>query len=238
MLITAWYVGLTAVTLAVAYRDRGIGRVTGILIIAAYVVFTGSLLIPAHEPGWSRTVITVGTAAAVLSGVLLASGRGLARNPIPAVAPGWETADQTRSACITVNDYPPSADPRFPAGSGSWKGRKSLVPGWPVRKLWFLGLEISVAIAIIDAVLGHRVILIGLLIAGPCCAVLTGRWIPAALTGFWVIGLAVLLGLPDGIWGTRTHLAFLAPVITVAIVSTLAAALIEIRSPPDRPARL
>ena len=91
------------------------------------------------------------------------------------------------------------------------------------------------AIAITDAVLGHRVILIGLLIAGPCCVLLTGRWIPTGLTGLWVIGLAVVLGLPDAIWGTSTHLAFLAAVAAVAMVGTVAAALIEIRTPPIRP---
>ena len=86
-----------------------------------------------------------------------------------------------------------------------------------------------------DAVLGHRIILIGLLIAGPCCALLTGRWIPTGVTGLWVIGLAVVLGLPDAIWGTSTHLAFLAAVTAVAMVSTLAAAMIEIRTPPICP---
>ena len=101
------------------------------------------------------------------------------------------------------------------------------MPGWPVRKLCFLGLEISAAVAVIDAVLGHRVILIVLLIAGPCCVLLTGRWIPTGLTGAWVISLAVVLGLPDGIWLTRTHLTFLAAVTAVAIISTLAAALIR-----------
>jgi hypothetical protein len=45
-------------------------------------------------------------------------------------------------------------------------------------------------------------------------------------------GLAVVLGLPDGIWGTGTHLVFLAVVAGVALVSTLAAACIEIRTPP------
>jgi cation:H+ antiporter len=49
-LVTAWYVGLTAVTLAFAYRDRGIRRDTGVLIIAAYLVFVCSLLISAHAP--------------------------------------------------------------------------------------------------------------------------------------------------------------------------------------------
>jgi hypothetical protein len=236
-LAAAWYAGLTAVTLAVAYRDRGIGRVAGIAIIAAYLVFTGSLLIPAHQPGWPLIVITAGTAAAVLSGVLLACGRGRGTRHIspPFPPPGRKPADQDRPGCLAVSGHPPPADARFPAGSRSWKERKSLVPGWPVRKLWFLGLGIPAAVAVIDAVLGPRLILIGLLIAGPCCALLTGRWIPTGLAGAWVIGLAVVLGLPDGIWGTRTHLAFLAAVTAVAMVSILAAALIENRAPPSRP---
>ena len=109
------------------------------------------------------------------------------------------------------------------------------MPGWPVRKLCFLGLELSVCVAVVDAALGHRVILIGLLIAGPCCVLLTGRWIPTGLTGLWVIGLAVLLGLPDGIWGTITHLVFLTAVAAAALASTLAAAFIQNRTPPTRP---
>jgi hypothetical protein len=40
---------------------------------------------------------------------------------------------------------------------------------------------------------------------------------------------------PDGIWGTGTHLVFLAAVAAVALVSTLAAAVIEIRTPPIGP---
>ena len=75
--------------------------------------------------------------------------------------------------------------------------------------------------------LGHRVVLIGLLIIGPCCALLTGRWVPTGLTGLWVIGLAVILGVPDGIWGTTTHLAFLGAVIVVALATTVAAAVIR-----------
>jgi hypothetical protein len=78
-----------------------------------------------------------------------------------------------------------------------------------------------------DARLGHRVILIGLLIIGPCCAVLTGRWSRTALTGTWAVGLAVVLGLPDRIWGTAAHLAFLAAVLIVAVVSTIATAVVE-----------
>ena len=40
-LIAAWYAGLTAVMLAFAYRDRGVRRSIGILVIAAYIAFAG-----------------------------------------------------------------------------------------------------------------------------------------------------------------------------------------------------
>jgi hypothetical protein len=71
------------------------------------------------------------------------------------------------------------------------------------------------------------VILIGLLIVGPCSALLTGRWVRTALTGVWVISLAVVLGIPDGIWASATHLAFIAAVASVALAATVAAALIS-----------
>ena len=238
-LIAAWYIGLTAVTLAFAYRDRGIRRLTGILIIAAYVVFTGSLLVPAHQSHWFWIVVMVGTAVATLFGVLLASTRRGSRKTSPPCPspPDGEAAEQdkVRPADVPVKGQSPATDPQLSDGPRSWAKRKSLVSGWPVRKLWILGLAISAAIAIIDAALGHHVILIGLLIAGPCCVLLTGRWIPTGLTGLWVIALAVVLGLADGIWGTSTHLAFLAAVAAVAMASTLAAALIENRTPPICP---
>jgi hypothetical protein len=95
--------------------------------------------------------------------------------------------------------------------------------------VWYLALAISSLIAATDAILGSHVILIGLLIAGPCCALLTGRWALTAAASAWAIALAVLLGLPDGIWGTSTHAAFLAAVGIVAIISTSSAAIIERR---------
>jgi hypothetical protein len=107
-------------------------------------------------------------------------------------------------------------------------GRESLLPGWPVGRLWVLGLVLSLLVAAVDAVLGHRVVLIGLLIIGPCCVLLTGRWVPTALTALWAIGLAaVVLGIPGGIWGSATHRAFLAAVAVVAVANTAAAALIR-----------
>ena len=44
VLVASWYVGLTALTLVLAYVGRGLGRVSGILIIVAYVGFVVALL--------------------------------------------------------------------------------------------------------------------------------------------------------------------------------------------------
>ena len=70
-------------------------------------------------------------------------------------------------------------------------------------------------------------ILIWLLVVGPCCALLTGHWARTATAGAWAITLAVMLGFPDNVWGTSAHLAFLGPVVIVTIVSTASAAMIE-----------
>ena len=124
--------------------------------------------------------------------------------------------------------------PGYFSGPQSGLETESLLPGWSVRRLWVLGLGLSVLVAITDAGLGHRAVLVGLLIIGPCCVLLTGRWVPTGLTGLWVIGLAAVLGLPDGIWGTSTHLVFLGAVAGVALISTAAAAFIEVLR-PSRP---
>jgi hypothetical protein len=86
-------------------------------------------------------------------------------------------------------------------------------------------------VTLVDAALGGRVVLMGLLIVGPCCVVLTGRWAPTALTGVWVISLAVLLGVPDGIWGTASFFIWLSAVAVVALVSIAAAVFIQTAGP-------
>jgi hypothetical protein len=47
-LVAGWYAGLTLFALAVAYRNRGLHRAAGLLIIGAYLVFLGSLLAIAY----------------------------------------------------------------------------------------------------------------------------------------------------------------------------------------------
>jgi hypothetical protein len=106
---------------------------------------------------------------------------------------------------------------------------ESLLAGWSITRVWYLAIAISSLIATTDAILGTHVVLIGLLIAGPCCAVLTGRWARTVVAGAWATALAVLLGLPDGIWGTPTHAVFISAVVIIAIISTSSAAIIERR---------
>ena len=49
VLIAIWYLGLTAVSMAFTYRDGGVRRATGVLIIGSYLVFLGSLLATAQQ---------------------------------------------------------------------------------------------------------------------------------------------------------------------------------------------
>jgi len=75
-LIAVWYLGLTALAMAFAYRDGGVRRATGALIIGSYLVFLGSLLATAHTsaPGLRATGVPL---------LLTAAGwtAGLARRP-------------------------------------------------------------------------------------------------------------------------------------------------------------
>ena len=182
LLMTAWYVGLTVVVLAFAYRDHGLRRSVGCLVIAAYVVCIGSVLVSGYGVAVSPAMIAAAAAMVAIVGTGLAS-RSLSRDPV--------------------------------------------LPGWPARRLLVLGLSVPGLVAVIDAALGHHVVLIGLLVVGPCCTLLTGRWILTGLTGLWVIALAVILGVPDGIFGTTAHFALLGWMAVVALATTIAAAAVR-----------
>ena len=201
-LVAVWYLGLTAFALAGAYLSRGLRRKHGVLIISAYVAFAGVVVYSAYASPIG-VVLSIAVPGAI--GLLLATS--LARNA---------GKSSLKGAQLDVWRH---------IGSGE----DSLVAGWSVSRVWYVALAISALIAASDAILGRRVILIGLLIAGPCCGVVTGRLAPTATAGIWAIALGVILGVPDGIWGTATHVAFLAAVVTVAIVTTTSAAIIENR---------
>ena len=107
-------------------------------------------------------------------------------------------------------------------GTGS-----SRVWGWASKYAWRLSLAIMFLITAADALLGPRVILIGLLIVGPCCALFSARRVATAQAGALAVGLALLLALPDGIWGTMSQFVFTCAVLMVAVACTWGAGIME-----------
>ena len=53
LLVAGWYAGLTVLALAFAYRDRGLGRMPGAVIIAGYLAFVTALAISVTQAGVS-----------------------------------------------------------------------------------------------------------------------------------------------------------------------------------------
>ncbi len=82
---------------------------------------------------------------------------------------------------------------------------------------------VTSAIALLDAGTGDRAILLGLLIAGPLLAAASLDAQRTATVGLYALGLAVLLGIPDGIVGTIDHLLGCLVVATGAALGALLA---------------
>jgi cation:H+ antiporter len=212
VLVTAWYGCLTLAVLALAWRHQAISRRHGAAIIVAYIAFTASLIVSGYAlPGAAALAIGLAALAAVpLAAAIVQGARGRHGDVRGPLAP-------------SVDGH----GPRGGAIEGRAARRASLLPGWTARRLWTASMIAVAAVAAIDAATGHRIVLIGLLAVGPCIALLTGRWRPTAITGAWACLLAVLLGLPDGIWATSIHLAFLAATVVVAAVAAVGAAMID-----------
>ena len=69
-----------------------------------------------------------------------------------------------------------------------------------------IAVLVTSAVALLDAWTGDRAVLLGLLIAGPLLAAAGLDGPRTAMVGLYALGLAVLLGIPDGIVGTTEHL--------------------------------
>lgn len=93
-------------------------------------------------------------------------------------------------------------------GSESTPNRHDHTPwGWSSDRLWKASITVAFVVSVVDILLGSHAILIGLLIAVPCCALFTARWVQTARAGAVAVALAVLLAIPDGIWGTTAQIA-------------------------------
>jgi Ca2+/Na+ antiporter len=232
-LVAAWYLGLTAFALSSAYITRGLSRGHGALILAAYLSFAGMVLASAYS---SLLGALFSTIPLLLAAIFLAAGlrrdlseRNSGASSTNAQTPRDRAVLRTASASTELRRAEAEIGPAT-NGNRSRPPRPrdlSLLDGWSIKRVWYLALALSSLIAATDAILGPHVILIGLLIAGPCCALLTGRWALTAAASAWAIALGVLLGFPDQIWGTTTHFTFLATVVIVAVISTSSAAVVE-----------
>jgi len=200
-LVAAWYAGLTVLALALAFRGRGLGRLSGAAIIAGYLAFVTALVITV-EQGTVRPATAVFPAA-----VITAAGVLLLTWPGRAVAAGL---------------------------GGLWQ-RESVLPGWSIGRLWRLSLISCGVVAACDAASGPHLILIGLLIIGPVCALLTARWALTAAASCLAIALGVALGIPDQIFATVTQYAFLAAVTAVGTAATAGAAVLQRQRPRSPP---
>jgi cation:H+ antiporter len=233
-LVTWWYAGLTLAVLTLAWRHSGLGRGVGLLVIAAYAAFAGSVFASGYALAGGPALAAVLAVSMALLAVAALAPWAKARPGRPQIPLGPSTVPGTLPGepAVSSNGHLPGR----PAGGPTlaWLRGDSLLPGWPARRLWAVSLLLPTLVAGVDAALGPVVVLIGLLIVGPCSALLTARWLPTGLTGLWVIGLAIVLGIPDGIWASPTHLAFIAAVATVALATTAAAALISKTRPPGR----
>jgi hypothetical protein len=102
----------------------------------------------------------------------------------------------------------------------------TFVSGWSVRRVWLLSLIVCAAAFVLALLMMRRVDLAGLLIAGPSCALLTGRWARTAATGVVALTGALLLALAASTAGPE-HWVFSVAVGVVAAVDTLAAAWLQ-----------
>ena len=217
---------LTAIALAGAYISRGLRRGQGALIIAAYATFAGMVVATAYSsavgmllslayPRWSRSRSHSRCAR---------RGTGVA----PVVGDHSTGSDREATAPITPAFYPAAPPQRQPTNRpapdllstdrSSTAGRlNSLVSGPRDQLADRSNRRDARAPRHSDRALDR-----GAVLRTPHRPLGTNR-------DRWRMGsrLAVLLGLPDGIWGTSTHLVYLTAVVIVAVISTSSAAVLE-----------
>ena len=201
MIVAGWYAGLTVLALACAYRGRGLSRLPGTAIIAAYLAFVAALVVSVTRGQAGSAAVIVAAAAAA------------------AALPVMRAAHRAAVIC------------RDAAGPESIWRRPSLLPGWSVRRVCGLSLILCAGVAGCDAASGPHLLLIGLLITGPCSALLTARWAPTAAASCLALTLAVLVSIPDQIFATATQYAFLAAIATVSLTASFGAAVLQRQRP-------
>ena len=94
-LVAAWYAGLTVLALALAYRGRGLGRVSGTAIIAGYLAFVTALIVTVEQGGVRPAAAVLPAAGVAAAGALLLAMPTARRGSVSAAAWG-RPADHVR----------------------------------------------------------------------------------------------------------------------------------------------
>jgi hypothetical protein len=107
-LVAAWYAGLTVLALALAFRGRGLGRLSGAAIIAGYLAFVTALVITVAQGAVHPATALFPAAVITAAGVLLLTWP---RRPAVAdrgglwqresVLPGWSIGQLWRLSLIS-----------------------------------------------------------------------------------------------------------------------------------------
>jgi cation:H+ antiporter len=225
--------GRGAAVLSIALNSNAINVVAG-LLIPATIAGLG-------PPSGQGTLVAAWYAGLTVLALALAyRGRGLGRAAGAAIIAGYLAFVAALLIAVAQGGVR-SATALFPAAviaaAGTlllvWPdGRRreeSLLPGWSVGRLWRISLILSAVIAAGDAASGPHLILIGGLIAGPFCALLTSQWALTAAATVVDLALGGLLGVPDQIFATVTQYACLALVAAVGAAATVGAAVLRRR---------
>ena len=185
----------------------------GILVAAWYAGLTVLALTLAYRGSGLRRVpgaAIIGGYLAFVAALAITVAQGQVRAPA-AVVPAAITA----AIGVLLLAWPASPDRRR---------IEPLLPGWSAGRLWRLSVVLCSAVAAVDAASGPHLILIGLLIAGPCIALLTARWALTAAATSYAIALGIALGVPDQIFATTTQYTLLATVAATGTAATIGAA--------------
>ncbi|MBR7832983.1 hypothetical protein KDL01_06900 [Actinospica durhamensis] len=193
----------------------GMGPRTGEGVLVA--VWYAGLTLAALAFAYRDRALTRATGAVIIGGYLVFVGALLAAvcahrvTPVIALAP----AGLVGLGCVYALIRP---------AAGSAPGGH---PRWNPTSVWALSALLCLAVAVIDAGTGRRLVLMSLLTIGPCTALFTARWRRTASVALLALGLAVLLGVPDGVFGTDTHYALLASIAVVGLCTVTGAAVLE-----------
>jgi cation:H+ antiporter len=108
ILVAAWYAGLTALALALAFRGRGLGRLSGAVIIAGYLAFVTALAISVAQGSVRPATAAFPAAVIAAASALLLTWppRAAAAGPgglwqRESVLPGWSVGRLWRLSLIS-----------------------------------------------------------------------------------------------------------------------------------------